>query len=286
MVLLAAADASAADAAADASAADAIAPDALEPLDLGVVADAGPAGDAASPDAQPLPPVPPPLAYWALDDADLSGMTVADLAGTADGTNNGATSGEPGRVRESFLFGGTGYVSIASESTFDFAIATSFSIAAWVRTATASGTQFVFGKAGNGGNNTPGFSLDLISTGSATLGMYNANGTSGRRRAAGPSLADDTWHHLVATYDGSNAAGGIALYVDGAPSAAVTLLDTPSGPILNDLLPAIGARADGVVAPLPFTGWLDEVAVWSVVLTSTDAANVYARGLLGVGLLE
>jgi rhamnogalacturonyl hydrolase YesR len=96
-------------------------------------------------------------------------------------------------------------------------------------------------------------------------GEYQANGTT--------PILDNQWHHLAAVYDGSR----IALYVDGVLDASCP---TPN-PVNITADPVwIGGRVD---RPLErnWTGWIDEVRIYTVPLTEE-----HIRFLAGLGPLR
>jgi hypothetical protein len=68
---------------------------------------------------------------------------------------------------------------------------------------------------------------------------------------------DPGWHHLAVTYDGSRAAAGIAVYVDGKPQRLKVHLDFLNQSFATNHPFRIGAGRD------PFQGAIDEVRVYS-----------------------
>lgn len=76
------------------------------------------------------------------------------------------------------------------------------------------------------------------------------------------ALAADQWYHLVATYDGSKSASGIKLYVDSKSEALDIVQDSLKGQIQTEQPLRLGLRQQS----LPFTGLIDELQIFSVVL--------------------
>jgi len=87
----------------------------------------------------------------------------------------------------------------------------------------------------------------------------------------------DLWQHLVITYDGSGLATGIKFYIDG-------VLDTPSvyydGLAETSIVPATNNFRVGAVIDtgLGWIGQLDEINVYSVVLSQADVDFRYNSG--------
>lgn len=92
-------------------------------------------------------------------------------------------------------------------------------------------------------------------------------GGSADIEVAGPPIADDNWHHVVATYDGSV----VTIYVDGvridgAPRALSTAENTLT----------VG-RSPAGVPPAPLPGLVDDVRVWNRPLSDVEVALLFAE---------
>jgi hypothetical protein len=82
---------------------------------------------------------------------------------------------------------------------------------------------------------------------------------------------DDSWHHLVGTFDGSNC----ILYIDGVVVANAA----PSSPVIyyqSDGLVVFG-RDGNSTSPLTalYQGWIDDIAIWNRALTQQEITNLY-----------
>ena len=91
-------------------------------------------------------------------------------------------------------------------------------------------------------------------------------------------ISDNTWYHIAITYNQGNNAEECLLYVDGELGASFAepnsdLDDSRTSPI------TIG---DTKHYTQPFTGLIDEVAVWTRVLTSSQISAIYNSGS-GIG---
>jgi len=72
------------------------------------------------------------------------------------------------------------------------------------------------------------------------------------------NISDNQWHYVVATYDGSQTAAGVDLYIDGVNETTTTNFDTLSESISNNANLNIGARDDGNNV---FNGLIDEARI-------------------------
>ncbi len=129
----------------------------------------------------------------------------------------------------------------------------------------------------NAGNNNPAFIYDYGVGGDNKVGLF---GGGGRTDPGGPSIDDNGWHHLVATFYGNGAGFGVADRVDVALDGVVTTV--PRGGFSSgfDLgltaaqqLVIGGAFADGHASM--FEGKIDEVALYD--LSGLTEAQVAAR---------
>lgn len=75
------------------------------------------------------------------------------------------------------------------------------------------------------------------------------------------------WQQVLATYDGSSRASGVALYLDGQPLAMKVVRDDLSAHVQTDL-PLLVGRSD---ASTGFRGLLDEVQIFSRTLSAAEA---------------
>lgn len=224
-----------------------------------------------------------PVGYWRLGEA--AGPTALDSWGANDGTYFGnETFGLSGALARDantsvdFAGDGASLVRVPYNPGFNGGLDAngSWTVECWVRpdfdAATEAGLFAV-----------PVASVDLTANRSGyffleqpdgwQLRLGNASGyLSGWNGAAGSvgGVAQaNTWYHLVGEYDGAAANGYV--YVNGAQvkSAAVSGLANNGAATFN-----IGDRGDGA----PFAGRVDEVAVYSGVLSASRIAAHYYAG--------
>lgn len=87
----------------------------------------------------------------------------------------------------------------------------------------------------------------------------------------------ESWHHIAATYDGSEAKEGLNYYIDGELQNQDDRMDgTYAG--LNDSGEAVTVGAFlGASNPQCF-GYFDEVSIWTKELSSAEVAKIYNGG--------
>ena len=215
------------------------------------------------------------LAYWKLDESsgnatDATGgaktLTNFNTVGyTAALINNGA---DFGTVNTNKYFQRGGYV--GTDGPFSFSI--------WVkmRTEIASGTQtFLFNA-----TESVAFYLDYeFNAGSRRLKLNrirNSASTSSDTKTI--TLGTSDWCHIVGTYSG----GEIILYVNGVANAPVAA----SGNGVSNWLPgggytSLGCTTDansGTVNQYA-SAYIDEVGLWSRVLTAEEVTRLYNSGV-------
>ncbi|TXH00473.1 MAG: LamG domain-containing protein [Candidatus Moraniibacteriota bacterium] len=198
--------------------------------------------------------------YWQLDDGSGTSATDSSTNGNTGTLNNGPTW-TTGQIGGAVDFDGSDD-NISTSKT----MANLGTVSAWVNTtatinssasyyalyATASGNSFFLSFNGFGGENRWDFS-------------YRGNfGTT--VRIVGPTYTSNTqqgWHHLTATWDVNS---GATLYIDGQ-RASSTSTTTSS---FNSM--SFGMSTNSLAR---WVGKLDEVRMYSRVLSADEVANLY-----------
>ena len=88
-------------------------------------------------------------------------------------------------------------------------------------------------------------------------------------------LAVDTWHHVVATYDGSNTVGGINLYINGSLDNSTTGTSGTLTSITSAESLKIGKYAS---SSNMYEGNIDDVIVFNAELSASDVTDIYNSG--------
>jgi len=241
-----------------------------------------------------------PVSYWRLGDA---GSPAVDEVGGRDlSYHNSPLPGQPGAIADdpntaTDFSGGRR----ALTHGFDSALNTpEFSIEAWGKVtgnceSTSECHQFFVTSRGVGEGYWLGLYTDPATSvvrWDFTVGRGNIpGGWAGVKYSDGSLLSEvqNAWHHVVGTYDGTQA----RLFLDGA-EVGTTIQDYVLNP--GNLF-AVGNGTDGnSVTRYPLTGAVDEVAYYNYALSADRVSAHYQTGigvipepstalLLGVGLV-
>lgn len=219
-----------------------------------------------------------PVAYWPLDETSqppLPGNLATNLgtSGSAydgyygSGSATGTTGALVGDADTAASFNGTsGYLDIPYGPAAT--INAPFTVEAWLNAQGNTSGTFCALSSGQFGSPRAGWLIYNVGTG-WSFRLYDLNGTAFSLNLTAGTV-DSNWHHIVAVYDGVNG----YLYEDGALVAGPT---AASGYVANpnvDL--AIGARSDGGFV---FNGSIDEVAIYTNVLSASDVLAHYQNGV-------
>lgn len=224
------------------------------------------------------------VGHWLFAATNITGQTVRDLAGTRDGTIIGTRSLYQSNGVEALWLDGNTHIQLAANFIGTALPVRDVSVEAWVGLnsgTTWGGILGVFQDNGNAeegwvlGYNNSQFNFALSTTGAddgdGLLTYLNGDTNYTLRR----------WHHVVGTYDGTLQ----RIYVNGR------LAGTSSVQSGNINYPAaapydIGAYHDDNEF-FPLNGWIKEVKLYSVALSSNEVAASFQAGsnILGQVLL-
>ncbi|ASD62489.1 LamG-like jellyroll fold domain-containing protein [Bdellovibrio bacteriovorus] len=195
------------------------------------------------------------VAYWKMDNNfnDSVGTYHASIVGSPSATS-------PGKVGSHYgTFSSGSYGSIASPPAL---ANSSFSISAWVYPTSNAGVhQHILGY----GTTTTdsGLFLGYTSTGTLRVGFYNDDLTTATNYM---TYDYQRWVHLAATYDATTRTR--TLYRDGVVIASDTAAANFAG--TGTMYVGQGLGTNG------FNGNMDEFAIWTTALTSSQVANIFA----------
>jgi len=175
------------------------------------------------------------------------------------------------------LDGSDDYIDCGGASDFGFTDGAGnddpFSISAWVKLDSNNIQRMVDKSGTTQASRSYLFGTDGTHVFSLFLGPGTGNYLFVRENGA---LSTGVWYHLVATYDGSNTAGGISLYRNGSAS---TTTNSSSGtyagmPSTSETLKIGRFNLNGSV----MNGLIDEVAIFDYELTSSQVSDIYNSG--------
>jgi len=215
-----------------------------------------------------------PYFYWRLD----------ETTGTAITDSSGGTSRPGSLLAQTYAMNQTGALTSESPNrAIGFTVASvttnssyaglgTFSVEAWVKTTSTSGGRILGFGNGNGQSPSPAVDrqLYLAPNGKAYFGIGSAKTTV----ASNSTINNGQWHHVVGTY--TSGSGGMKLYVDGALQGSTSA--TPQN--FTGWWRAGAERLTGWPGnPTDdyFEGTLDELAVYSDVLTPTEISSHYGN---------
>jgi len=209
---------------------------------------------------------------------NFDNCTAQDASGYGnDGTISGATCNSTtpysvfgqGSGKNSLSFDGVNdYILIPASAYFDVQ---KFTISAWTYSSNYSRNQFIFEKTTNGAVNTQ-YSC-FFGGGVIYFRTYNSAG-SGDDLAVAITTAgvqNNQWNLIVCAYDGL----AKKIFVNGAEKASKsysqTLMTNPNGTSV------IGAYGSGT--SYFFSGFIDDVRIYSQSLTQSQIQHQYAEGM-------
>jgi hypothetical protein len=232
--------------------------------------------------------LPTPVEQWLMNEGSGSVFHTSSTSGnniTASNITWATVSGFPGTVP---VFDGTnGQGTGANQTNTNFTGTTPFSVSLWalINAFTApsgDGGAGTFVTTLQGGNFT-GWEVSINGTGSTPtngaftmdLGNNFNDGNAIQVVTHSPSPLGDV-HNFVATYDGSQTAEGVKLYIDGVAQAVTISEDGLSGSIANTQPVVVGARATNGGGF--FDGSLADIRIYDVELTSSQVSTLFTNG--------
>ncbi|MCE9541848.1 LamG domain-containing protein [Candidatus Kaiserbacteria bacterium] len=208
------------------------------------------------------------VGYWAFDES--AGTTAADSSVTGnDGTLTGTADWESGKFSDAFNFDGSSYFNADRTEEGDF------SICSWFKTTGVGGGGAHFEFMAIADSEVPvvsdgdfGFGID--SSGRLGYGGGGGGGLDFVNVLTTGAVNDGVWHHGCVTRDESD--GSARLYLDGVLADSDTLATGAmnANPVLR-----LGGFQDTGGNGKNFTGMLDELRVYSRVLTSDEVTALY-----------
>jgi len=231
----------------------------------------------------PNPTPPAPLAWWELNGAG----SVTDLSGNGYNlTGNGSSSGTfPGTSAPAAVYNLSlrmYQVSQGQVTALDFGASPQpFSVSSWINSGTDGCVVNNLDSNANYQGWTMYYGIYPVSH-EMTLQLNSNSGKGGSgsitvRTNTGGSLAYNESWHLALTYDGSNHAAGVKLYINGALAPMTVFSDNLVGSASGDQPVSLGAIANNQYT-FALTNYQSDTRLWNVALNSAQIATLYTAG--------
>ena len=199
-----------------------------------------------------------------MNDADFNDSTMNNNDGTDDGTSD--TSGQLGQARS---FDGINDSVSWSSTSFNFDYDDAFVFHYWQKTAV--GGDYPLAK----GDTNKGYCAKTQGDGDIDVFMDVDGAPRELKRRVNAGAGDNSWHHVVITYDGSRDVSGLRVYVDGSePTTQATANTVNAGDSMATTLNFYLGRNSGDTAAW-YNGALDEVRISSIARSADWIATEY-----------
>jgi hypothetical protein len=211
-------------------------------------------------------------AYWSFD-ADTS-TTVYDFTDNSnDGTYYGAIYNSAGKYDNGVYFDGINdYVDFGDPSSIELTNMKNFSISAWVKMYSGYSCTYcpIVIKTFGSGNDDVFLTIGQNGANTNQLCWY-MEGAGGGWQCATPALNTNQWYYVTLTYNRTHGTS----YINGTQVKQTTtgLIDVDESH--NWYLGQMPTEAWDT----PLKGWIDDVMIFSKVLTSTEVSNIYASNI-------
>lgn len=215
------------------------------------------------------------LAYWTFDDA--TGTTATDYTHANDGVLSGSvawSTGADAKFGGGVLFDGNAGSAVALPTTTTAlsnpGSAISFSV--WLKGGECVNTLTASYRSIFNSNSGQDYYILYYDKGNAQLRFKVTSANNGVSRF-GIGIADvpttNTWYHLAAVYDGTNA----SIYINGVKKATAT---GANGALKAPQINAIGSKGNG--GDQNWKGAMDDLAIWNRALSDAEVSAIANSG--------
>jgi len=207
-------------------------------------------------------------AHWSLNES--SGSNVPDSSGNSrNGTTQNSPTWTSGKINNCLQFNGSNqYIDCGNIANFERTQACSYEF--WFKNSgenkqimsrydsvNVRGTSICV--------NVSGTIMFLLATDSTHYLLVQTTSSG---------YNNNTWHHVIVTYDGSSNASGVNIWIDGSDKALTTVQNNlNSGITISDNF-FIGKTSQKTY----YDGYLDEILIYETKLNSTEVANRWNSG--------
>jgi hypothetical protein len=189
-----------------------------------------------------------------------------------DEASGAATNRVPGKIGQALSLRGSTNEFLDLGQAVSFDNTNAFSYGAWVKLHGKTGAVLSKMEEGPGYR---GFDL-LLNDAKAEVHLGNKFPDNAIKVVTKDALPTNAWLHLMVTYDGSNKAGGLRIFVDGKSRPLDTPTDKLSASIRTEAPLLIGTR----IKAFPFNGLIDDVRFYNRRLKSEEVAKLASHANL------
>ena len=210
------------------------------------------------------------VAYYKLDGNSN------DYAGFNNGSDTNITYDSTNGKLPTVSPFGAGFSGVTSKIVLGTPISmpTNFTISAWTKIVNNSDYQVIFGD--NDAQGVVSTWMFLVDNTNKKLRLDWSSGTGNTNRRiyqTNNDVIDTNWHFVTVTQIGTEAP---IFYVDGSPVASSLVFSAGLDTKPTGQGSAVGI--EGLYPNLPFKGSIDELGIWSRVLTSSEVSELYNNG--------
>lgn len=230
------------------------------------------------------------VGHWSFDGRDTSWTsatagTVSDISGqgnTGTLTNMSQTASPTiGKIGQGLNFNGTTqYISLGTG--LNSVILTGFSFSAWIKPSSIPSDSGIIANY-DGDNatdaNRDGFFLRLFNSGGGKIRFGVNNGaTAYILRDTGAIITAGNYYHVVGTWDGTFAASGFKIYVNGVRSDTTDVVNGVVSSTQASAQEMTIGRVQFFSSTPSFPGIIDDVRVYSRALSAEEVGQLYQMG--------
>lgn len=167
--------------------------------------------------------------------------------------------------------GSLDYINVGNDPLLNFEKDDAFSISAWFKCGSSTSTQTIIAKANS---SLQGYYLVVTPNGKVAFVLRDVSNNAFVAFPTGLNFNDNSWHHVLAQYDGSNDVLGINIFIDGV-NLSLTATGSPLTSSIQVSSPVqVGARNSSAL----MNGVIDEPAVFHQTLGAVNASAMYGTG--------
>jgi len=182
----------------------------------------------------------------------------------------GAHIGQTGKLTRAYNFTTNDYIGDLTARVSALELTSAISISAWFKTNISDSAYHTIVS-----NYSADYGYALSMNSSYQIEWLVGNGTSTGVKTTSSTYNDNAWHHVVATFDGTN----VLLYIDGVLVGGVPATWNNNIAYNADCRYIVGARNNAGSGERYWEGYLDEIAVYNRELQLGDAEDLYNSGI-------